>query len=178
MTNTVHCAMSLDGFIARKDHSIDFLESLEPPQDGEDYGWAEFFDPLDGMVMGRNTYDVVLGFKVWHYGDKKVMVLTTRDIEIPDFITGEVIPFEGTPEQALEEMKKRDCTELYIDGGEVVQQFLSAGLVDKMIIATIPILIGDGIPLFGELDKDMLFEVTDLIKYDNGLVMTYYQLKK
>ena len=178
MTNTVYIAMSLDGYIAETDGNVQFLDSAGALPEDEDYGWEEFFTPIDALVMGRNTYDVVLGFKQWHYGEKKVMVLTTRDIPIPEFITGEVIPFEGTARQAVQDLKKRGCNNLYIDGGKVVQQFLSAGLIDEIIITVVPILIGKGIPLFGALNNHVKLLTQDTKLYDNGLVQLHYKVVK
>ncbi len=176
MTNTVYIAMSLDGFIAENDGGVAFLESAGPAPEGEDYGWAEFFDPIDALIMGRNTYDVVLGFKQWHYEGKKVMVLTTRDIPIPEFITSEIIPFEGTPRQAVKELNDRGCENLYIDGGKVVQQFLNAGLVDNIVITVVPVLIGGGIPLFGALKNHVKLKAKDTRHFDNGLIQLHYDV--
>lgn len=178
MTNTVYIGCSIDGFIARKDGSVDFLDNVDPPPEGEDYGWNDFFGPLDALVMGRNTYDVVLDFKVWHYNKKKVMVLTNREIEIPDFIKGDVFPFKGTPQEAIKHLANLGCKNLYIDGGKVIQDFLNANLVDRMVITYVPILIGDGIRLFDNLKIEQKFKLEKVSHFETGLVSLDYRLKK
>lgn len=177
MTNFVYIATSLDGFIARPDGAVDFLDCVDQYDEDEDYGFAEFYDGIDALIMGRNTYDVVLGFGVWHYGDKKVLVMTTRDIEIPDFVTGEIIPFEGTVKEAQKLLNDQDCKNLYIDGGKIIAQFLNANLVDEMYITSVPIIISKGIPLFSGLKIEQQFDLNEVHHYENGLLSAHYTLK-
>lgn len=178
MTNTVYCAVSLDGFIADTNHGVEFLESAGPGEEGEDFGWADFFNPIDAIVMGRNTYDVFLGFGMWPYDDKKIIVLSNRDITIPDDYKDKVSAFAGFPDQIVEHAKSLGHDNLYIDGGIVVQQFLSAGLVDKIVITIIPILIGEGISLFGPLNENIKLETVKADKFDNGIVQLHYDVIK
>ncbi|MCC3859851.1 dihydrofolate reductase family protein [Pseudemcibacter aquimaris] len=178
MTNFVYLGCSLDGFIARKDGAVDFLDAVDPAPDDEDYGWEDYIGGIDGLIMGRNSYDMVLGYGQWIYGDRKVMVLTTRDIEIPDFVEGEIIPFEGKPEEAVQCMNEMGCQNLYIDGGKVVQDFINDGQVDELIITMVPIIIGEGIPLFANINVEKRLDLKNVTKYDNGLLTVHYNLKK
>lgn len=178
MTNFVYLGCSLDGFIARKDGAVDFLDAVDPAPEDEDYGWHDYISGIDALIMGRNSYDMVLGFGQWHYGNRKVMVLTTRDIEIPDFIEGEIIPFEGKPEDAIAHMNGLGCENIYVDGGKVVQDFINAELVDELIITIVPIIIGEGIPLFANINVEKRLDLKNVTKYDNGLLSLHYSLKK
>lgn len=179
MKNIVYCAMSLDGFIAEKDGGVEFLDSAGAPPDGEDYGWSAFFGPIDALVMGRNTYDVLIGFGgEWPYGDKKIVVLTTRDIEIADAVKDRVSTFSGAPDEVMAHLKLMNCQTLYIDGGKVVQDFLRAGLIDEMILTVVPILLGEGIELFSDLPEYIHLDAVSTRRIDNGLIQLHYQLKK
>lgn len=178
MTNIVYIAMSLDGFIAEADGGIGFLESAGDAQEGEDFGWTEFFENIDALVMGRNTYDVFRSFDLWPYEDKKLVVLTNRDVEITDDLKDRVSSFAGSPEETVNHLKSMNCENLYIDGGWVIQDFLNSGLINEMIITIIPILIGDGIALFGSLKEQIKLEASSVKKFENGLIQLHYYLNK
>ncbi len=175
MKNTVYCATSLDGFIATKDHGVEFLESAGPAAEGEDYGWADFFGPIDALIMGRNTWDVFLGFNMWPYEDKKIIVLTNRDIPIPEDYRDKVSVASGTPADVMEHAHSLGYKNLYIDGGKVVQDFLRAGLVDDIYLTIIPVLIGEGIPLFGPLEGDIKLKTVKATSFENGIVQLHYK---
>ena len=171
MRGAVHIATSLDGFIARSDGSIDWLDTVE---DGnEDYGFYAFLDSVDALLMGRNTYDVVLGFGAWPYGDKPVFVATHRSLE-PNRDTVE--PIAGTPAEIAATFDDRGIERVYVDGGETIRAFLDAGLIERMSITTIPVLIGNGIPLFTGVSRDISLRLVDSLAYTNGLVQSTYDV--
>ena len=170
---SVYIATSLDGFIARKNGDIDWLP---PGSDGnEDYGYAEFMSTIDHIVMGRNSFEKVLTFGEWPY-DKKVIVLTSRDLTLPPELANKVEPLHLSPRELVQEMDIRGAKSIYLDGGVTIQRFLREGLVDEIIITTIPILIGEGLPLFGLLDKDTKLELIKSQSFKNSFVQNRYKI--
>ena len=169
---SVYIATSLDGFIARRNGDIDWLTGGEG---GEDYGYAEFMSGIDHVVMGRNTYVKVLTFGSWHY-DKKVIVLSSRDLTIPPEVSDKVEVIRLSPRELINEMETRGAKHIYLDGGVTIQRFLREGLVDEMTITTIPILIGEGLSLFGELENDIKLELRKSESFRNGFVQNKYEV--
>jgi len=171
MRCTVFVGVSVDGFIARPDGGIDWL-----PDDCEPHGFEELFAAVDAIVLGRKTYETVLGFGGWVYGSKPVVVLTSR----PDAITpppGAVCEaMGGTPREIVDRLEARGMRELYIDGGVTVQRFLEAGLIQRLIVTRIPVLIGSGIPLFGPLSRDVHLAHVATRTYRPGLVQSEYRI--
>lgn len=176
MNATVFIATSLDGFIAREDCDIEWLTSGGSGGGGEDYGFQSFFDSVDVLVLGRDTYEVVRGFGEWPYGTKPVVVLTGRPLEIPEAIAGTVEAMFGSPREIVRRLADRGAEHLYIDGGKTVQAFLAAGLVERLIISRIPILIGSGIPLFGPLPGDIHLRHVETRSFASGLVQSEYEV--
>lgn len=174
---SVFIATSLDGFIARKDGAIDWLVGDELEASGEDYGYKAFFDSVDALVMGRNTYELALTFPEWPYTDKRVVVLSSSTPPIPERLSTSVSHLAGTPTEVVQRLSADNARHLYIDGGKTIQGFLAAGLIDEMIITRIPILIGEGIPLFGPLVQDIHLEHIQTRAYGNGLVQSHYRVK-
>jgi dihydrofolate reductase len=171
---SVYIATSLDGFIARKNGDIDWLSGGEG---GEDYGYAEFMSTVDVIVMGSNTYEKVLTFGGWPY-QKKVIVLTSRDLRVPADLAEKVETLHLSPVELIAELQSRDIRQIYLDGGVTIQRFLRAGLVDEMTITTIPVLIGGGLPLFGALDRDVRVELLRSQSFNNGFVQNKYKVLK
>jgi dihydrofolate reductase len=158
----VFFATSLDGFIAREDGDIDWLQAGGHGEvdEAEDFGYEAFMCAVDALVMGRNTYEKVLSFgETWPHENKAVIVLTSRGIQIPKELKQTVFTLSGSPEEIKNTLANRGYSQLYLDGGKTIQRFLADGLVDKMTITQIPILIGNGIPLFGSLPKDIQLEL-------------------
>jgi dihydrofolate reductase len=165
---SVFIATSLDGYIARPDGTFDFLSIVERP--GEDYGFAEFFATVDALVIGRNTYETALGFPEWPYAGKRCIVLTHR--EAPS-VHGEQF-FAGEPAALVDQLGLSGAQRLYVDGGAVIRQFLLEGLIDDLTLSVVPVLLGNGIPLFGpELPEQRLALQTSRA-YDSGLVQLTY----
>jgi dihydrofolate reductase len=169
---SVYIATSLDGFIARKNGEIDWLTGGES---GADYGYARFIATIDHIVMGRNTYEKVLTFGGWPY-QKKVIVLTSREMSIPSELVDQLEALGLAPHDALHELERRGAHHIYLDGGVTVQRFLRAGLVNELTITTIPILIGEGLPLFGTLDQDIRLELLSSESFNNGFIQSRYKV--
>lgn len=175
---SVFIAASLDGFIARKDGGIDWLPTPDSDsEDGEDYGYNDFIKTIDAIVMGRNTYELVLTFDEWYYGETPLFVLTTKGVEIPERLQKTVSQMSGSPKEIVQELAEEGYHNLYVDGGKTIQGFLNAGLIDEMTITTIPVLIGSGIPLFGSTDHDIHFHHIENNSFPNGLVQHKYKVK-
>ena len=162
---------SLDGFIARTDGALDFL----PPGGGEPHGYEEFMATVDALVLGRNTFDTVLGFDTWPYGTKPVFVLSTRRLEsVP---AGAVVEhLSGSPASIVTQLEARSIRHIYVDGGLTIQRFLRAGLIDRLIVTRVPVLIGTGIPLFGSLERDIRLRHVATRQYASGLVQSEYEV--
>ena len=175
MKASVFIATSLDGFIARSDGGLDWLG--EPvDESGEDYGYRESMDTVDVLVMGRNTFEQVLAFAEWPYGTKPVVVLSSRSLCIPPRIATTVETMSGSPAQVVARLAERGAKHLYIDGGQTIQRFLSARLIQRLIITRIPILIGCGISLFGPLAQDILLRHVGTQSFTNGLVQSEFEV--
>ena len=168
MKASVFVGTSLDGFIARPDGALDFL-----PHDPEPHGFEEFFAEVDALVMGRKTYDVVLGFGTWFYGEKPVFVLSSRDLGTAP--VGAVVErVSGSPDKIVRDLADRGIQHIYVDGGATIQQFLRAGLIHRIIITRVPVLIGSGIPLFGGLEHDLPLRHVGTRTFPSGLVQSEY----
>jgi dihydrofolate reductase len=172
-TTTVYIATSLDGYIATTDGGLDWLNAVPNP-DGSDYGYAEFIKDIDAILMGRNTFEVVRGFGAWSY-TKPVIVLSHSLKHLPDDLEGKVTIASGSPTELLAQCEARGLSNLYIDGGQTIQAFLQADLVDNLIITRVPILLGGGIPLFGELAQPLPLTHIATESFSNGLVQSTYR---
>lgn len=176
---SVFIATSLDGFIAREDGGIDWLPTPDTESDGgEDYGYNSFIKTIDAIVMGRNTYELVLTFDEWYYGEIPLFVLTTKGVDIPDRLSKTVSQTSGNPHEIVKELADKGYHNLYVDGGKTIQGFLNADLIDEMTITTIPVLIGNGIPLFGSTDHDIHLEHVQNSSFSDGLIQHKYKVKK
>lgn len=167
---SVFIATSLDGFIARRDGSVDWLEAVARPD--EDHGYHAFFDSVDALVMGRNTYDTVLAQGSWPYGDTPCFVLTHRPATGHDTVTF----VQGTPDGVVAKLERLRARRVYVDGGEVIRQFLSAGLIDDMTLSIIPVLLGDGIPLFGPGGRERPLALVEARSWPSGLCQLHYRV--
>lgn len=174
MKASVFIGTSLDGFIARPDGAFDFL----PVDGGEPHGYAEFMASVDTIVIGRNTFEVVLPMKPWPYGDKRVVVLSSRPLDFSGVEGGRVEQMSGSPEEIAAKLDATGAKHLYVDGGITIQRFLRAGLIQRMIITRVPVLIGEGIPLFGSVPHDIKLRLVATKSYGSGLVSNEYEVMK
>lgn len=176
---SVFIATSLDGYIARKDGSIDWLESANATVPaGEDCGYAEFFASVDALVMGRATFEQVLSFPSWPYGEKPVYVLSGSMRELPASTPGTVALLNLPPHEVVSTALAAGHRHLYVDGGRTIQQFLQEKLISDLTITTIPVLLGSGIRLFGDLPGDMRLSLLSARSYPFGFVQSHYSVEE
>lgn len=177
MANIVFIAASLDGYIADKQGKLDWLYSIPNP-DNVDTGFIDLMERIDGVVMGRNTLDVVLNFDCdWPY-IKPVFVLSNTMMKVPQGYEEKVFLVKGELKDIIAELNAKGFNDLYIDGGVTIQNFLNEDLIDQMVITRFPILLGGGIPLFGKLNQPLNFKVTHNEVVLETLVKTTYLREK
>jgi len=169
MKASVFVGTSVDGFIARANGDFDFL----PPGGGESHGYEEFMATVDALVVGRKTFETVLSFDAWPYGQKPVFVLSTRPLApVPPGAMVERL--SGAPAEIVSQLSGRGIQHIYVDGGNTIQGFLRAGLIQRLVITRVPVLIGQGIPLFGTLPRDIVLEHVVTRQFATGLVQSEY----
>lgn len=161
---SVFIAASLDGFIAREDGSIDFLDCVNMP--GEDYGFAAFFAQVDTVVLGRATRDTVQAFDEWPFTGKRVVVLTHRGL----VSTNDEQVHAGELAPLMHALHAGGCRHVYLDGGQAIRQGLAENLIDEMTISTVPVLLGRGRSLFGSDVPASTWDLVDSRAYASGLV--------
>ena len=169
----MYVATSLDGYIADSNGDVNWLNNIPNP-DKTDYGYADFMKNIDALVMGKNTFQKVLSFGKWPY-DKLVFVLSHSLSEIPENLAGKIEIIKGDVKKLMEKINQNGFNNLYIDGGEVIHSFLKKDLIDELIITKVPILLGQGIPLFRKIDKKLSFKHKSTEIYNNSLVKSHYK---
>jgi dihydrofolate reductase len=165
MKVSVFVGASVDGFIARRNDDLDWL----PAGGGEPHGYDEFFASVDALVIEK-----VLTFETWPYGDKRVVVLSSRPLDLSAAAGGVVEQMAGPPAEIVSRLAVSGARHLYVDGGITIQRFLQAGLVQRLVITRVPVLIGDGVPLFGPLQRDIRLRHVATRQYASGLVQSEY----
>jgi dihydrofolate reductase len=175
MANSIFIACSIDGFIAKKDGDIDWLTNI-PNEDNNDYGFGEFMKRVDGILMGRRTFEKVMemDLKEWPYS-KPVFILSSTLKAIPDNLRGKAEIVNGSLKHILSTLKNNGINNIYVDGGKTIQSFLKNDLIDEMIISVISILLGEGIPLFGEINREIKFALEKSEYINENIVMNYYR---
>jgi dihydrofolate reductase len=171
MKLSVFVGTSLDGFIARRNGDYDFL----PANGGEPHGYDEFIASVDTILIGRKTFEVVLKLPSWPYSDKRVVVLSHRPLDFSG-ITGRVEQMSGEPVQIAQKLAATGAKRVYVDGGITVQDFLRAGQIHDLTITRVPVLIGEGIPLFGSVPQDIKLRHIGTRQYKSGLVKSEYEV--
>lgn len=172
MQASVFVGTSVDGFIARRNGGLDFL----PEGGGEPHGFEEFMAGVDALVIGRKTFETVLAFDRWPYGEKRVVVLSGRPLDFSAVRGAVVEQMAGSPPEIVAKLAARGVRHIYVDGGITIQRFLSAGLIRRLVITRVPVLIGEGIPLFGALPRDIKLRHVVTQDYPSGLVKTEYEV--
>jgi dihydrofolate reductase len=179
---TIHMAMSVDGFIARKDGSVDWMETSDEFADGETMdpeSVAAFLETIDCYVMGSRTYETALRFEKqglgWSYGDKPVFVLTTRTLprtrDTVEFYSGDLAQL------VTERLRPAFRRIWFVGGGMVSGECLRLGLADEVSYSILPILIGDGIPFFDGLDRDVALHLAEVKGHKSGMVELRYEVR-
>jgi dihydrofolate reductase len=180
---TIHMVASLDGFIARKDGSVDWLETADEFADGVSLDQATieaFLETIDCYVMGSRTYETALRFEAqglgWVYGDKPTFVLTHRELprvrENVEFHSGDLAQFVNT------RLRNRFRSIWFVGGGAVASECLRRGLADEVRYSIAPVLIGEGIPFFEKLDADIALHLAEINAYKSGMVELFYEVRR
>lgn len=169
-------AASLDGFIARADGALDWLPQPDPSS-AEDYGYQQFLASVDTVVLGRATFETVLGFGVWPYEGKRGVVLSHRPLSLPTSFHPKIDRLAGPPADIAATLQAQGTRSAYVDGGRTLQGFLAAGLLDRLIVTRIPILLGAGLPLFGPLPRDLPLAHVQTRAFSSGCVQSEYRLE-
>jgi dihydrofolate reductase len=176
---SVYIATSLDGFIARNDGALDWLDEANVTvPEGEDLGFHAFMDSVDTLIMGRKTYEKVLSLGEWGYGMTPVVVLSRNSISFPPSIPNTVTHSSEAPRDLLQRLSDERVEHVYVDGGITIQGFLSEGLVDEITVTVIPVILGGGIPLFGSMENEIGLTHVRTTSFDFGFVQTTYSVKK
>jgi dihydrofolate reductase len=174
MKNIVFIGTSLDGYIADKDGGLDFLYSIPNP-DQKDLGYLDFIENINALLMGRKTYETILGFGgEWPY-TKPVFVLSNTLTSLPEYLDEKVELVSGPIEEIVQNLNNRGFKNLYIDGGKLIQSFFKKDMIDELIISQIPILLGGGVPLFGVLKSHLMFEHIGTEVLLNAIVQSHYK---
>ncbi len=170
----VFIAISLDGFVAREDHALDWL--MKQDTAGEDHGYEDFTAGIDGLVMGAGSFRTALGFETWPYA--KPVVVMSRSLgsdDIPADLRGRVRLSTDGPAGTLRALAAEGWRRAYVDGGRLVQSFLREGLIADMVVTVVPILLGGGIRLFGPLEGDIDLELLECRAFPSGLARLRYR---
>ena len=177
---SVYIGTSLDGFIAREDGDISWLDTVNKKSTpGEDFGFKSFLESVDLIVMGRKTFEQVITFNDWSYKDTRMIVLTSKDFEIPKRLDKTVTTSNTlSSAQLIKELTNQSINHIYVDGGTVIQDFLSTGLVDEITVTIVPILIGKGKSFSGLLPKDLYLQHLKTTVYNFGFVQNKYKINK
>jgi dihydrofolate reductase len=169
----LYIATSLDGYIAKTDHDISWLTSIDV--EGEDYGYQAFIDKISAVIMGNNSFEVIKAFGDWPYSNKQCFVAThSQDITTDDYVT-----FTTDPAATIQQLKASDSGDIWLLGGaNLADSLLRLDLVDELILSTIPVLLGNGIRLFSAPLPELNLTVLTSTSYHSGLVQTHYQIVK
>lgn len=172
MRTIVYIGTSLDGFIARTDGNLDWLTQFA--DEDAIHAYEEFMNRIDAIIIGRGTFEKILTFPSWPY-EKKAFVLSASLKHLPDTLRGKATLLSMKPRELLNYLSGMGFSNVYVDGGKVIQSFLNEDLIDELIVSKVPVLIGNGIPLFGFLDTELQFKHARTEVQSNGLVRSYYK---
>ena len=175
--NHIFIATSIDGFIADRNGGIEFLQSVPNPKN-EDLGYNQFIEKIDAIVMGRGTFQTVLGFNIpWPY-KLPVFVASSTLKSVPDELNGRVEIVNGTPSEITKKMTEKGFRNIYIDGGTTIHRYLKEDLIDEMVISTIPVVLGEGTPLFGALSQALEFDLISSEVFLDAITQVTYRRKR
>ncbi len=184
MRFSVHIATSVDGFIARTDGSIDWLHTYGNQEadmgDDADMGFNNLIESIDCMIMGRGCMEAISGFNLspeqWPYRDARVIVLSKTLTEPPENVKDHVEMYSGDVPGLVETLEREGYQHAYVDGGKTIQSFLNLKLITDMSLTQIPVLLGEGIPLFGKTNQDIRLEKAEAKAFPNELVQLHYEV--
>jgi dihydrofolate reductase len=171
---SVYIAISIDGYIARTDHGLDWLEKFNSPQDNptEDYGFKYFLKHVDTLIIGKNTYQIAARAPIWPYEGKRVIVLSSSLSSV--CVDAEI--YSGDIQQLISTLNSEGVKHIYVDGGKTISQFLNLALIDELTLSIIPVILGSGIPLFNHILQESWCRLVSSQSYSNGLLQLKYGL--
>ncbi len=175
MKTIAYVGTSLDGYIARTNGDIDWLAPFESREINDSF--REFLGRIDAIVMGRHTFETVLTIPTWPY-ERKVFVLSSRMKHAPERVKGKATVVSMKPRALLGYLSREGFSSVYVDGGKVIQDFLREDCLDELIVTRVPVLLGDGIPLFGHPGNELRFKHRETTVYPNGLVKSHYERER
>lgn len=171
----VFIATSLDGYIARKNGDIDWLQFFDSTN--EDHGYHDFISNIDAIVMGRGTYETLSHMNPWPYTLPVIVLSSTlAKSTIPEHLVGKVRFMSQKPEEVMASLEQEGYQHIYIDGGQVVQSFINCGMVNDLIITRLPILLGHGRSLFGSTQQDIRLKHIRTLSFPSGFVQSHYEI--
>ena len=176
MKVSVYIATSLDGYIARPNGDINWLMEADNSGGKEDYGYKEYSVTVDCMVMGRNSMEMVMSFPEWPYKGKRVVVLSNTLKETPSQLKNKVELYSGSLVKLVTKLKDDGCKRIYVDGGKTIQSFINENLITDITITKIPILLGEGLSLFGNTKHDIKLKHIETKSYPSGFVKSTYEV--
>lgn len=174
---SAYIATSMDGYIAKENHGLDWLENFAPPMDApkEDYGFKEFVNGVDTLIMGRHTYQIVLTAPQWPYPDKRVVVLSSSLTSVHE----KAELYQGSIVELIARLGHQGTKHIYADGGITICSLLNEKLIDELILSIIPVILGSGIRLFNNrIRVQSWYNLTSSKSYSNGLVQLHYEMAK
>eukprot|EP00542_Grammatophora_oceanica_P010863 CAMPEP_0194047166 /NCGR_PEP_ID=MMETSP0009_2-20130614/23598_1 /TAXON_ID=210454 /ORGANISM="Grammatophora oceanica, Strain CCMP 410" /LENGTH=199 /DNA_ID=CAMNT_0038692697 /DNA_START=96 /DNA_END=695 /DNA_ORIENTATION=+ len=175
---SINIAVTVDGFIAAKDGSVDFLDAF-PQTEEDDFGFADFVASIDVIVMGRKTFEKAVAFSKdseWYYGDTRMVVWTRSELEIPEHLKKTVSTSSLAPLDLFYKLEGEGHKHAYVDGGVTIQNFLEANVIDSLSLTRVPVLLGSGVKLFSESGQEMQLEHKETKSWPNGLVTSKYDV--
>ena len=181
MICSIYVATSVDGYIATVDGGVDWLHSagnLEADMGSEDMGFQSFMDSVDCMIMGRKCMEMISSMNLtpeqWPYGDVRIVVLSNTVKEPPENLRGKIEMYSGDIQELIIKLESSGFKHAYIDGGTTITSFINLDLVDEMTITKAPVLLGEGIPLFGKINKRINLEEANASVFPNNFIQIKY----
>ncbi|QFU76465.1 dihydrofolate reductase [Halioglobus maricola] len=187
MKCSAYIAMSVDGFIATADGSVDWLDTAANPESGsrpafEDGGFAHYLGSVDCMIMGRKCMEKIASFNLspqqWPYGDMPIFAISRTVTEVPENLPDTVRIYSGDISALLATLEQNGHKHAYVDGGGTITSFLQQGLIDEVCVTQVPVLLGDGLPLFGPLREKIALFDAETTAYSNDFVQWKYKVSK
>ena len=183
MKCSVYIATSADGYIATLDGSVDWLHTagnLEVDMGSEDMGFKSFIDSVDCIIMGRKCMEMISSMNLtpeqWPYGDVRIVVLSNTVKEPPENLRGKIEMYSGDIQDLIIKLENSGFKHAYIDGGSTITSFINLKLIDEMIITKVPVLLGEGIPLFGKINQNVKLENSKAAAFPNDFIQVKYSV--
>ena len=184
MKCSVYIATSADGYIATTDGGVNWLHTAGDQDadmgDNPDMGFGSFIDSIDCMIMGRKCMEMISSMDLtpeqWPYGDTHIVVLSNTVKEPPENLLGKVEMYSGDIQSLIKKLETNGFKHAYIDGGSTITSFINLKLIDKMTITKAPVLLGEGIPLFGKINQSVKLENAEATAFPNEFIQIKYDV--